>query len=292
VPHGLTTLSAALALPGVDVVSVTTPPHSHAGVVLEAIAAGKHVVCEKPFARDAAEARRMFEAAEEAGVVHLLGTEFRFATGQAVATRAVRGGAIGEPRLATFVLQVPMLADPSSEVPAWWSDASQGGGWLGAYGWHVIDQVQHTLGTITGVSASLGLVSEHRWSVEDTYSVHFRTRSGVDGIMQSSAGTWGPPLACSRIAGTRGTLWTEGDNVYWQTDRANGNSRCPKSCATQRRCHPTSKPSPPTTRRTRWASTSRRSRSCSACCSRASPTAVPFPTRLPQPSPTASQCRP
>lgn len=214
VPHGLTTLSAALALPGVDVVSVATPPHSHAGVVLEAIAAGKHVVCEKPFARDAAEARRMFEAAEEAGVVHLLGTEFRFATGQAIATRAVRGGAIGEPRLATFVLQVPMLADPSSEVPTWWSDASQGGGWLGAYGWHVIDQVQHTLGTISGVSASLGLVSEHRWSAEDTYCVHFRTRSGVDGIMQSSAGTWGAPLACSRIAGTGGTLWIEGDNVY------------------------------------------------------------------------------
>jgi predicted dehydrogenase len=219
VPHGLTSLAAALALPGVDVVSVATPPHSHASVVLEAIAAGRHVVCEKPFARDVAEARRMLEAAEKAGVVHLFGTEFRFATGQAVATRAVRAGLIGAPRLATFMLQVPMLADPSTEVPAWWSEASQGGGWLGAYGSHVIDQVQHTLGAITGVSASLELVSEHGWSTEDTYSVHFRTRSGVDGIMQSSAGAWGPPVSCSRIAGTRGTLWTEGDSVY-VADRA------------------------------------------------------------------------
>lgn len=162
----------------------------------------------------------MLEAAEKAGVVHLLGTEFRFATGQAVATRAVHAGLIGEPRLATFVLQVPMLADPSTEVPAWWSDASQGGGWLGAYASHVIDQVRHTLGDITGVSASLGLVSEHhRWSAEDSYTVHFRTRSGVDGVMQSSAGTWGPPVFCSRIAGTRGTLWIEGDSVY-VTDRS------------------------------------------------------------------------
>jgi len=214
VPQGLTSLSPALALPGVEVVSVATPPHTHAALVLEAVAAGKHVVCEKPFARDLAEARRMLRAAEDAGIVHLLGTEFRFATGQAVATRAVHAGLIGTPRLAAFLLQVPMLADASSEVPSWWSDASQGGGWLGAYASHVIDQVRHTLGEISGVSAALGLVSEHRWSAEDSYTVHFRTRSGVDGVMQSSAGTWGPPVFCSRIAGTHGTLWIEGEGVY------------------------------------------------------------------------------
>ncbi len=67
---------------------------------LEAVAAGKHVVCEKPFARDAAEARQMLAAAEAAGVVHLLGTEFRFATSQALVARLIAEGAIGEPRLA------------------------------------------------------------------------------------------------------------------------------------------------------------------------------------------------
>src|SRR5262245_61239789 len=112
VPLGLTSLARALALPGVDAVAVATPPHTHAEIVLQSVLAGKHVLCEKPFARDAAEARRMLEAAERAGVVHLLGTEFRFATGQALATRALRAGAIGEPRLASFMLQIPGLADP------------------------------------------------------------------------------------------------------------------------------------------------------------------------------------
>ena len=42
-------------------------------------------MCEKPFAADLAEAERMLDAAERAGVVHMLGTEFRFATGQALA---------------------------------------------------------------------------------------------------------------------------------------------------------------------------------------------------------------
>lgn len=56
---------------------VAIPPHTRAVIVLDAIAAGKHVLCEKPSARDANEGRRMFEAAEKAGIVHLLGTELR-----------------------------------------------------------------------------------------------------------------------------------------------------------------------------------------------------------------------
>src|SRR5947208_12145421 len=59
VPHALTSLADALELPGVDAVTVATPPHTHAPLVLGAVAAGKHVLCEKPFARDASEARHM-----------------------------------------------------------------------------------------------------------------------------------------------------------------------------------------------------------------------------------------
>jgi predicted dehydrogenase len=213
VPHGLTSLSHALALPGIDVVAVATPPHSHCAIVLEALAAGKHVLCEKPFAANADEARRMHEAAEAAGVVHLLGCEFRFATGQALATRAIREGRIGEPRLATFVLQMPALADPGGQVPSWWSSRAEGGGWLGAYASHVIDQVRATLGEFEGLSASLSLVSDRDWTAEDSYSVHFRTTTGVSGILQSSAGSWGPPTLCTRISGTHGTLTLQGDDV-------------------------------------------------------------------------------
>jgi len=209
VPHGLTDLGAALALPGVDAVAVATPPFTHASVTLDAIAAGKHVLCEKPFARNAAEAQLMLAAAEAAGVVHLLGTEFRWATGQASMTRVVARGEIGEPRLATFLLHIPMLADPAGEVPAWWGTAAEGGGWLGAQAAHVIDQVRVMLGEIEGVSASLTQVSARDWDVEDAYTVHFRTRSGVAGVMQSTSGAYGPPVFVTRVAGTRGTVWDE-----------------------------------------------------------------------------------
>ena len=213
VPHPATSLSEALAVPGVEAVAVATPPHTHAPLVLEALAARRHVLCEKPFARDADEARSMLEAAESAGVVHLLGTEFRWATGQALAAKAVAEGVVGRPRLANFLLHIPMLADPTGEVPDWWSDAAAGGGWLGAQASHVVDQVRVTLGELEGVSAALPVVADRDWTAEDTYSVRFRTVTGVDGIMQSTAGDWGPFLVDTRVVGTHGTLWIEGDAV-------------------------------------------------------------------------------
>ena len=219
VPHACSSLAEALALGGVDAVTVATPPHAHAPIVLEALGARKHVVCEKPFARDAAEARTLLAAAQAAGVVHLLGTEFRFATAQALAARAIAAGAIGTPRLATIMLHVPLLADPTAQVPQWWSEASQGGGWLGAHGAHLVDQVRQTLGEFAGVSAGLGCVSERGMSADDTYTVHFRLRNGVHGVLQSTASAWGRFFACTQFAGSHGTLWIEGDEV-WVADRS------------------------------------------------------------------------
>jgi len=211
IPRAATSLDAVLDV--VDAVTIATPPHTHADLVLAAVNAGKHVLCEKPFARDAPEARAVLAAAEAAGVVHLFGTEFRYAPGQALLARVVRGGGIGQPRLATFLLHIPLLADPQAEVPDWWRDAAQGGGWLGAQASHVIDQIRVTLGEFSRVSASLPRVAEHGWSAEDAYVVHFELADGTAGVMQSVASDRGPMLFATRIAGTGGTVWAEGDRV-------------------------------------------------------------------------------
>jgi predicted dehydrogenase len=215
VPNALTDLDAALALPGVDVVTVATPPHAHAPVVLAAAAAGKHVLCEKPFARDLGEARAMLAAAESAGIVHLLGTEFRFATGQASLQRAVASGAIGEPRTALFMLQIPSLVDPSAGMPAWWESDAEGGGWLGAYGSHVVDQVRTTVGEFESLSASLQtLAPRPHMTADDTYTVHFRLTNGCVGLLHSSCAVGGQFVAATKITGTRGSAWLQGEEVW------------------------------------------------------------------------------
>ena len=102
-----------------------------------------------------------------------------------------------------FLLHIPLLADPGAEVPDWWSDAGQGGGWLGAHGSHVIDQIHTTLGEFASVSASLPNVGGHAWTAEDAYLVHFRlTRAGCAGLMQSVAADRGPMLFATRVVGT------------------------------------------------------------------------------------------
>src|SRR5689334_11741277 len=78
IPHACGSLAEALALPGVDAVAIATPPHTHFELAQEAIEAGRHVLCEKPFTTDSAQAAQLAEAGERAGVVGALGHEFRW----------------------------------------------------------------------------------------------------------------------------------------------------------------------------------------------------------------------
>ena len=180
VPRACATLTEALALPGVDAVTIATPPHTHAELALEAIAAGRHVLCEKPFARDTAEGRAVLAAAERAGIVHLLGTEFRYDAGQALLAQAVRDG--------------PHRCTPHGHVAHARPDARRprrggarlvgrrrrpGGGWLGAHGSQLIDQIRATLGDFAGVSASLVHVIERPMTADDGFVVHFRMTQRV-----------------------------------------------------------------------------------------------------------------
>jgi len=215
VPHALTELDRALALPGVAAVTVATPPATHCEVTLAAVAAGMHVLCEKPFAFDATEAVAMLDAAEAAGVMHLVGHEFRWVTERAVAARAIASGEIGEPRLATLLQHLDLVADPTVRMPAWWFDPGAGGGWLGASGSHAVDQMRVWLGEIESVSAAVGIVSDRAaGSADDTFTVTLRFASGAEGVLQQTAGAWGPSLAVSRVAGTKGTVWLD-DGIAW-----------------------------------------------------------------------------
>src|SRR5882757_7188148 len=202
-------LDDAITRTHAKVVSLATPPHTHAALVNIAIARGCHVLCEKPFAKGAAEARSMLAAAERAAVVHLIGHEFRWMPERALIGRAVSSGAIGEPRLMTLLHYMPLVASPEAKMPQWWFDADAGGGWLGASGSHAIDQVRSSVGEFASVSAALPIVSARGGVAEDTYVVRFQLTNGVEGVLQQTAGAWGPASSVTLVAGTKGTVWVE-----------------------------------------------------------------------------------
>jgi len=219
VARACASLSEALALPDVEAVTIAAPPYAHAPLAVEACRAGRHVICEKPFALDGDEAETMAMAAESAGVVALVGHEFRWAPDRALAARAIADGVIGEPRLATLVQYVPLVADPDARVPEWWFDGPRGGGWLGASGSHIVDQVRTWFGEIASVSATLPTVAR-RTGAEDSFVARLTTASGVEIVLQQTAASWTTGVAgLTVVAGTDGTLEVNGEGV-WVSDRA------------------------------------------------------------------------
>jgi predicted dehydrogenase len=221
VPNACLSLTEALAMPDVHAVTIATPPLTHAALSLEAIAAGKHVLCEKPLAADAAEARDMLAAAERAGLVHVMGTEFRYDAGQALLARAVADGTVGRPRMATWLMHVPVLVDSDAQVPAWWADSTTSGGWLAAHGSQLIDQIRATLGEFSGVSASLVHVVDRPMSADDGFVIHFRMESGCVGTLQSTASDRAIVME-TRVTGSESTAWIEGVGAIVKVASADG----------------------------------------------------------------------
>ncbi len=133
-----------------DLVFVVTPPLVHASMVIDALEAGCHVVCEKPMAMNAAEAERMAALARERpGQAALVDHELRFLPARRRMRELLRQGWIGRPWRAAYTVESPSRRSP--EVPwSWWSDAAQGGGAWGALGSHAVDTLRWLLGEPTG----------------------------------------------------------------------------------------------------------------------------------------------
>jgi predicted dehydrogenase len=141
----------------IDVVDITTPGALHAEIALAALAAGKHVLCEKPLANTLAEARTMAVAAEEAatrGVLSMVGFNYRRTPALALARDLVAQGRLGEIRHVRAVYLQDWINDP--EFPLVWRLRKEeaGSGALGDLGAHLVDLAYFLTGRrLTGVSA-------------------------------------------------------------------------------------------------------------------------------------------
>lgn len=138
--HGYTDHRRLLAEAEVDGVIVTVPHALHAPIALDAIAAGAHVLIEKPLAVSSAEAHRIIAAAQVAGVVVAVGHVLHFMPNLVAADELIRSGAIGAPVLLTE-RRASDYSDGSR--PDWFFDpAIAGGGILMNVGTHAIDRIQ------------------------------------------------------------------------------------------------------------------------------------------------------
>jgi predicted dehydrogenase len=111
--------------PDVDVVHICTPNHLHLPLAEAALAAGKHVICEKPLATDLAGARRLVEAAASAGTAAAVPFVYRYYPTVREARDRVRSGATGPVRLVHGTYLQDWLTDPEDDN--WRVDSALGG---------------------------------------------------------------------------------------------------------------------------------------------------------------------
>jgi predicted dehydrogenase len=214
IPNACGSLAEALALPGVDAVAIATPPDTHFPLALEAVDSGRHVLCEKPFTTDAAQAAQLVAAIQRVGVVGALGHEFRWNPARAAVGAAIASGAIGSLRLATIVEYSPFLrnSDSAMAMPSWFEEPGVGG-WLGANGSHTLDQLRQWLGPFESVSAAMLVASEHDRAVEDTYSARFHMGSGAEAVLQQVGAAW-TARGFVAVTGTRGTVGIDSGQAW------------------------------------------------------------------------------
>lgn len=144
------------ALDDVDAVSIATPHHLHAPMALEAIAAGKHVLIEKPLANTEEDCLRVIRAAEEKGVKLMVGYNLRFRPEVQRLKEALDHEEYGKPFSAQCWTEVSLRPQEGSWLTR---KETLGGGVLFSHGCHYIDLLQWLLGRpvqVAGVGTRLG----------------------------------------------------------------------------------------------------------------------------------------
>ncbi|MDX2160027.1 MAG: Gfo/Idh/MocA family oxidoreductase [bacterium] len=137
---------AMIADPDVHIFDNGGPNDAHAEPTIAAAEAGKHVFCEKPLARTAAEAKTMLDAVQKAGVKHMVAFNYRFVPAIVQAKRLIESGALGRIFHFRAVYLQEWIIDPN--FPKIWrlDKAVAGSGALGDLGAHVLDLARFLVG--------------------------------------------------------------------------------------------------------------------------------------------------
>ncbi|NYT16253.1 MAG: Gfo/Idh/MocA family oxidoreductase [Methanomassiliicoccales archaeon] len=182
-----------------DALFVVTPDNTHHAITMAALEAGLHVMCEKPLAHNAGQAREMYEKAEALGIKHMTFFSFRWPPHYRYLKELIDEGYVGR----CFDCHITLFTDSGRGGRySWRYDSNQGNGMLSEYGAHMIDQARWLIGDIAKVNAHLrmfldrpGLDGGKLDPTNDSVLMAIEFENGAQGSMQLSS------LACLGASG-------------------------------------------------------------------------------------------
>ncbi|SDR91333.1 Gfo/Idh/MocA family protein [Actinopolymorpha singaporensis] len=199
--HGVRSVTEpSEVLAAADVIDICTPTDTHATLAHWAAGAGRHVVCEKPLAREPAEGRTMIDACIDAGVGLCVAQVLRYFPAYVAARDAVAAGRIGRPKEFTFFREAE-----SPGAQTWFADVVRSGGLLVDLAIHDLDYARWVAGEVSEV---VGRTTPRADAGSPQRSA--ATLTHVDGVTTRVEAVWdvpGTPVRSTfELAGDEGVL--------------------------------------------------------------------------------------
>jgi predicted dehydrogenase len=222
-----------ISLDDVNLVVVCAPPNVHHPATMAALAAGKHVICEKPMAMNALEAQEMtLAASEHPHQLAIIDHELRFNPTRRRLKQLVDDGFLGKLYHVSFIM-ASGFRHSALRPWNWWAQKSAGGGLLGALGSHAIDTLRWLFGNIESVTSIVSTVVPIRTDPEtnqprgvetdDYCSFLFRfSDSDAFGSVTLSAVYGSGGTNQLTLVGEKGTIILEGDEKLLAATGFNG----------------------------------------------------------------------
>lgn len=229
IPRTFTDVHALLASADIDAVSIVTPDAYHAPLTLASIAAGKHVLCEKPLALNYQDAKKMVAAAKKTGVVNMVNLSYRdWPAIQAIAKRIAKN-TLGDIRhVEASYFQAWLVSKAWGDwrtMPAWlWRLSKNHGsnGVLGDVGVHIVDFATFPVGPISKVYCQLktfskaknNRVGEYLLDANDSAVMNVTFKNGAIGTIHTTRWCGGHANRLFlKIAGTMGSVEFDSDRA-------------------------------------------------------------------------------
>jgi predicted dehydrogenase len=211
IPNRYADWKALVADDAVDAVSICLPHNLHHRAALDAAAAGKHILTEKPMCNTLAECDDMIRAAEGAGVVLMVAQVLRRYPCNVLAKRWIQEGRIG--RVASVVRRRTSYGAPHLDTYAWATKPEVTGGWLlYGFGSHEFDAILWLLDTQADTVFAVGNKADPRWNDYDEISAVMRLANGASATMIHSLNCREGAWDCV-LCGTEGTITTRTQEV-------------------------------------------------------------------------------